>query len=71
MLQGMRATIEKCKPKLFIEIHGVTQEAKYENIKNIQIFLSSKGYHILHVESETVITSENVEIGGSGHIYCE
>jgi FkbM family methyltransferase len=71
VLQGMSITMEKYKPKLLIEIHGVNQSAKNENIKNIRNILSSHGYNILHVETRTMITSENVEIGGSGHIYCE
>lgn len=69
-LLGMAETLKTAKPELYIEIHGAGREIKSKNIRQIVGFLKEYDYSILHVESETEITSENAEVAMEGHIYC-
>jgi hypothetical protein len=43
--------IQKYKPKLFIEIHGVDVQRKIENVQRVVEFLIAREYSIYHVES--------------------
>jgi len=70
VLEGMHETIEKWHPRLFIEIHGATQELKRANIRGVISLLASHNYNIKHVESGQTITVENAEDAREGHIYC-
>jgi hypothetical protein len=57
-------------PALFIEIHGVTEEAKLENVQGVVEFLDSCTYTIDHVESGQTISTTTAYIAKGGHIYC-
>jgi FkbM family methyltransferase len=70
VLEGMHDTIEKWHPRLFIEIHGATQELKKDNIRKVIALLASHNYHIEHVETGKTITVENADDAREGHIYC-
>jgi len=70
VLHGMSNTIKNCKPKLFIEIHGVDAQRKIENVQRVIDFLIARGYSIYSVESRERITCRNAEIAKEGHLYC-
>lgn len=69
-LMGMSATISKCKPHMYIEIHGANEVSKIENIQKIVKFLILHGYSIYHVESKHSIAIDNAKVAKSGHIFC-
>ncbi|TRZ51193.1 MAG: FkbM family methyltransferase [Dehalococcoidia bacterium] len=70
VLLGMGETIKVCKPRLFIEIHGVDLKRKTENVQRVAGFLMASGYSIYHVESRKMINSSNIQIAREGHLYC-
>ncbi len=70
VLGGMQRIIEDCKPKLFIEIHGIDMQRKIENAQRVVEFLVAHEYSIYHVESGQIINSSNAQIAKEGHLYC-
>jgi FkbM family methyltransferase len=70
VLVGMRETIDKWHPTLFIEIHGANPELKRQNIRGVVALLLEHRYHIQHVESGKNISAENADLACEGHIYC-
>ena len=70
VLLGMKNTISKYNPSLFIEIHGVDVKSKIENVQKIVEFLDLYGYSIYHVESGKTISTKTPQIAKSGHIFC-
>ena len=70
VLQGMSDTIKNCKPKLFIEIHGVDVQRKIENVQRVVDFLIAREYSIYHIESGERITASTAQIAKEGHLYC-
>ena len=70
-LLGMQETLQRFKPALYIEVHGVNFENKTKNIEKIVKFLDMKEYTIFHVESQKYIDRNNVREANEGHIYCE
>ena len=70
VLLGMRETLSKYNPSLFIEIHGDTTENKIANIKRIVELIESYQYSIYHVESKSTISKSNYQIARGGHIFC-
>jgi FkbM family methyltransferase len=50
VLEGMKNTILIHKPVLFIELHGVTNEMKKENIEKITEFLHNLNYELFSIE---------------------
>lgn len=70
VLGGMQRIINDCKPKLFIEIHGIGVQRKIENAQRVVGFLVAHEYSIIHIESGEVITSSNAQIAKEGHIFC-
>jgi len=69
-LNGARETILKYRPALFLEMHGETIREKKEKVRGITEFLTEMNYHILHVETGTVIHPGNAEIAMEGHLYA-
>ncbi len=71
VLLGMSKTIQKHKPKLFVEIHGNDIHWRIKNLRKIMKFLIANGYSIYHVESEQMITLYNIKIvKADEHLYC-
>lgn len=70
VLGGMQRIIEDCKPKLFIEIHGIGVQSKIENAQRVVEFLVAHEYSIIHIESGEIITSSNPQVAKEGHIFC-
>jgi FkbM family methyltransferase len=70
-LQGARETLERYKPRLFIELHGYTMNQKRRNVAAVVAYLEEAGYReIRHVESGARISSENSALAAQGHLYC-
>ena len=71
VLRGMQRTIDRHKPQLFVEIHGVGPEGKRENVAGVAALLDDHGYSMHHVESDTVVTRSDYGRALEGHLYCE
>lgn len=70
-LRGMRRTLTRHRPALYLEMHGATFAHKDENVRAIQTFLDEIGYCALrHVESGEPISSANATRAREGHLYC-
>lgn len=71
ILLGMSKTIQKHKPKLFIEIHASGIDWKTRNLQRVIEFLIANGYLVCHVESGEMITLHNAQIvKANEHLYC-
>jgi FkbM family methyltransferase len=70
VLRGMADTVERCRPALFIEIHGWSMQAKEENARRVVELLAGYGYAIRHVESQAQIATANAAAAREGHLYC-
>ena len=71
-LRGARNTLERCKPTLFLEMHGETVREKERKVAEIIEFLWDLNYRqILHIESGALITPENALVAREGHLYCQ
>jgi FkbM family methyltransferase len=70
-LKGLRNTLARHGPALYLEIHGADYEQKEANVAAIYDFLTKIGYcKILHVESGKELTSDTTAVGRQGHLYC-
>lgn len=70
-LEGLRNTLVRHKPALYLEMHGADREKKEANVAAIFGFLSAIGYSsIRHVESGKELTRETTALGREGHLYC-
>jgi len=71
VLLGMTKTIQKHKPKLFVEIHGGDIQWKSRNLQKVLEFLTVSKYLMYHVESGEKITLHNAYIVKEDeHLYC-
>ena len=59
VLHGLSETIARCKPKLFVEMHGVDFEAKRANAAAVVEFLIDRGYSPHHVENLSDVRERN------------
>ena len=70
-LQGAAETLRRCRPELFLEMHGDTFEAKLRKAREIVEFLFDSGYRdVTHVESGAHITPATSNNAARGHLYC-
>lgn len=70
-LRGMRRTLARHQPALYLEMHGATLEHKDRNATAIVEFLSELGYNsILHVETGAHVSSATATRAREGHLYC-
>jgi FkbM family methyltransferase len=70
VLRGMRETLRRARPRLFIEIHGAAAADKDENARQVVSILCEEGYTLLHVETGRTITTSNYGVARQGHVYC-
>jgi len=54
------------KPVLFIELYGVTNEIKKENIEKITDFLHDLNYELFSIEMHRKVTSDYTSL--TGHV---
>jgi FkbM family methyltransferase len=69
-LQGATATLKQHRPTLFLEMHGETMREKKQKVHALAEFLTDSGYHVVHVETNTVITPANSLVAVEGHLYA-
>lgn len=70
-LEGMRQTIAKRHPELYIELHGATIAQKIEISHSVIRFLEAHGYTIYEIEHGRHLTSATLGDHRPSHIYCE
>ena len=70
-LLGMREIIESCWPRLYIEMHGASDQRKKNNAKKVFTFLIDRGYTLHQVQLGIHIDSSNIDKAGRGHLFCE
>ena len=70
VLQGMKETIARRKPRLFLEIHGAGPEAKRSNAGRVVGFLEDHGYSMHHVETDQPVDTSTSDRAVNGHLYC-
>jgi FkbM family methyltransferase len=70
-LVGMKNTLLRCRPAVYIEMHGATVEEKEENARRVIQLLTEITYqNIVHIESGAMITPSNASMARQGHIFC-
>ena len=70
VLLGARRVLES-RPDLFLEMHGADAEDKRRRVEAIIAFLDAAGYSsIRHIESGTLIGTENARVAREGHLYA-
>ena len=70
-LQGMPNLLQGCRPQLYLEMHGATENDKEQKAAAILDFLARSAYRsILHVESGRAITPSAISIAREGHLFC-
>lgn len=70
VLKGMKKIIKSYHPTLQIEIHGVDLKRKIQNAKEVVHFLFNHNYKIYHIESNSQISTKNIEIAKEGHLFA-
>jgi len=69
--KGAHATLRRCRPDLFLEMHGDTMAEKIRKAAEIVTFLFDHGYRdIVHVESGSRILPGTAASAARGHLYC-
>lgn len=71
VLRGMRETLARRRPRLFVEIHGAGAQAKRDNATRVVEVLTEYGYSLHHVESDRPVTAATADRASEGHLYCE
>jgi len=70
-LQGMPNLLKSHLPRLYLEMHGATENDKEQKAAAILDFLARSAYRsILHVESGRAITPSAISIAREGHLFC-
>jgi FkbM family methyltransferase len=69
VLRGMRETLSRSHPSLFIELHGVDQDAKQTNSERVVELLLDASYQLEHVESAQPVSSV-AQAPLTGHLLC-
>ena len=69
-LRGMRATLSRYHPELYIEMHGATEKEKVENAHAVVGLLEELGYKIYDVEHDRALTLAELGNHRPGHLFC-
>jgi FkbM family methyltransferase len=70
VLEGMKGTIARRHPRLYIEIHGADKARKLDNATSVIEFLWSADYDVHHVESgRDIRTAADIQHAVEGHLY--
>ena len=69
VLQGMSSTIATHRPRIFVEVHQLSERPANSN--EVITFLLAAGYSLLHVESGSRVVTSNHALAHSDHLYCE
>jgi FkbM family methyltransferase len=71
VLKGMRETVERHKPRLYVEMHGEDAEGRRLNASRVVELLDEYGYSLRHVETGQPVDPSAPALASTGHIYCE
>lgn len=71
VLKGMRGTVERCRPRLYVEMHGEDAEGRRLNASQVVALLDEYGYSLRHVETGQPVDPSASALAATGHIYCE
>jgi len=70
-LRGMPKLLSSHRPRLYLEMHGATEEEKAQKAKEILEFLFQAGYgSVRHVETGTAIARADDSTARTGHLFC-
>jgi hypothetical protein len=72
VLDGMGETAGRCKPTLFVELHGASMAQERENYRSVLEWLFDRGYRVTHVESGRVLRSTRKldDLYAGQHLCC-
>jgi FkbM family methyltransferase len=70
VLKGMLATMERCRPEVFVELYGISEADKVESTRCALAIFRSFGYSVLHVESGKLVDDSDDFIPQEGHLYA-
>lgn len=72
VLDGMSDTARRCKPGLFVELHGADTAQEAANYRRVLGWLLERGYRVTHVESGRALRgAENVDgLYAGQHLHC-
>lgn len=69
-LEGMKNTLLRYRPALYIEMHGATDAEKEANARRVIQLLGEAGYQdFLHIESGIRFDPANAPIARQGHVF--
>ncbi len=69
VLRGMTNTIGACRPRLFIELHGMGSEDNRANAVRVCALLLQHQYDVVHAETGSRISAAD-STPFEGHLYC-
>lgn len=70
-LEGMKNTLLRCRPALYVEMHGATDAEKEVNARCVIQLLAEAGYRdFLHIESGVKFDPANASFARQGHVFC-
>ena len=70
VLEGMAATMARCRPDLFVELYGVTEADKVRCTRCVLAFVRPFGYSVIHVESGRPVADSASFMPLTGHLYA-
>lgn len=70
-LKGARNTILRYGPDLFLEMHGETLREKKTKVRGIAKFLEAIHYHVVHVETGSIVRADNSDLAMEGHLFAK
>lgn len=70
VIEGMTTALEKSKPIIYFEIHGLSEKQKKDDLKRIWSFIKSYDYHLVRLTRDIPrVTNDNMsEFGGGGYV---
>ena len=70
-LEGMKDTLLRCRPALYVEMHGATDVEKEVNARCVIELLAEAGYpDFLHIETGVKFDPAKASIARQGHVFC-
>ena len=70
VIEGMQATIARCRPELLVEIHGADMDTKQSKARRAVELLTARGYALRHIESDRDVGVNTYERAVRGHLYA-
>jgi len=70
-LEGMKNTLLRCRPALYVEMHGATDVEKEVNARCVIQLLAEAGYRdFSHIETGAKFDLTNTSVARQGHVFC-